>query len=73
MHADLTKYEELSKLMEEQKKSFEQMISELCTWQDQQRKKIKQEHELEKDKKDKEFKEMQERLKHMIDENRDKR
>jgi hypothetical protein len=34
---------------------------------------MKQEHELEKDKKDKEFKEMQEKLKYMIDENRDKR
>lgn len=34
---------------------------------------MKQEHELEKDKKDKEFKEMQENLKGMIDENRDQR
>jgi cilia- and flagella-associated protein 57 len=63
----------LNKHKEAQCKEFEQMIAEQCTWQDQQVKKMKQEHELEKEMMDKEFKEMRERIDNMVEENKKQR
>jgi hypothetical protein len=70
---DDEKYKELNKLKLAQVKEFEDMITEQCTWQEQQRKKMKQEHENQKEEKDKEFKNLQETLKNMIEQNKRER